>query len=429
MGDVGRQGTGVFELGRLLDTALRRLGVVPDALAGHSLGEWTAMAAAGIHPPEEVDAFLADFDPDALSVPGLAFAAIGAPSEVVLSELDGRGDVVLSHDNAPNQSMICGPEPAVAALVEVFRARAVISQILPFRSGFHTPMLEPYLDPIRKAAEAYTLHPAALPLWSATTVAPYPDEPAAIRELFIRHLLEPVRFRPLVETMYAAGFRAFVQLGAGQLGSLIDDTLHGRDHLVVPAHSPHRPGLPQLHRVASALWADGATPDLVPLLGGASTVTPARTVRRPNRPVRLDLGGANISLDPETRERLSAALVWPRHTAPSRGRRPGGTGPAGRGVVGTAAGRDGARLGRGDGGATRTRAPTLPVRAAHLRRTAPTFVRPSPPHPNPSPSPSPSKQPSTSPSTPCRTSWTTASSGSPPRPIPPTAGPWSRAPP
>ncbi|SOE61062.1 Acyl transferase domain-containing protein [Streptomyces sp. OV198] len=318
VGDVGRQGTGVFELGRLLDTALRRLGVVPDALAGHSLGEWTAMAAAGIHPPEEVDAFLADFDPDALSVPGLAFAAIGAPAEVVLTELDGRGDVVLSHDNAPNQSMICGPEPAVAALVEVFRARAVISQILPFRSGFHTPMLEPYLDPIRKAAEAYTLHPAALPLWSATTVAPYPDEPVAIRELFIRHLLEPVRFRPLVETMYAAGFRAFVQLGAGQLGSLIDDTLHGRDHLVVPAHSPHRPGLPQLHRVASALWADGAAPDLVPLLGGVSTstVAPARTVRRPSRPVRLDLGGANVSLDPETRDRLSAALARPPHTVP-----------------------------------------------------------------------------------------------------------------
>ncbi|WP_405888787.1 polyketide synthase dehydratase domain-containing protein [Streptomyces sp. NBC_01136] len=312
VGDVGRQGTGVFELGRLLDSALRRLGVVPDALAGHSLGEWTAMAAAGIHAPEEVDAFLADFDPDALSVPGLAFAAIGAPAEVVLTELGGRGDVVLSHDNAPNQSMICGPEPAVAELVGVFRSRAVISQILPFRSGFHTPMLEPYLDPIRKAAETYTLHPAALPLWSATTVAPYPGEPAAVRELFVRHLLEPVRFRPLVDTMYAAGFRAFVQLGAGQLGSLIDDTLHGRDHLVVPAHSPHRSGLPQLHRVASALWADGAAPDLAPLLGKTSTATPTRTGRRP---IRLDLGGANVSLDAETRERVGATLTRPRHTS------------------------------------------------------------------------------------------------------------------
>ncbi|MEV6530421.1 beta-ketoacyl synthase N-terminal-like domain-containing protein [Streptomyces sp. NPDC051639] len=311
VGHVGRQGTGVFELGRLLDAALRRLGVVPDALAGHSLGEWTAMAVAGIHPPDEVDAFLADFDPDALSVPGLAFAAIGAPAGQVLAELAGRTDVVLSHDNAPNQSMICGPEPAVAALVGVFRSRAVVSRILPFRSGFHTPMLEPYLGPIRKASEAYTLRPATLPLWSATTVAPYPDEPAAIRELFVRHLLEPVRFRPLVDAMYAAGFRAFVQLGAGQLGSLIGDTLHGRDHLVVPAHSPHRSGLPQLHRVASALWAEGAAPDLAPLLGGPPKSAPAtaRSGRRAARPVRLDLGGANVSLDAATRDRLAAELA------------------------------------------------------------------------------------------------------------------------
>ncbi|MFE5136542.1 beta-ketoacyl synthase N-terminal-like domain-containing protein [Streptomyces fagopyri] len=317
VGHVGRQGTGVFELGRLLDAALRRLGVVPDAVAGHSLGEWTAMAVAGIHPPDEVDAFLADFDPDALSVPGLAFAAIGAPAGQVLTELDGRTDVVLSHDNSPNQSMICGPEPAVAALVGVFRSRAVVSQILPFRSGFHTPMLEPYLDPIRKASEAYTLRPAALPLWSATTVTPYPDEPGAIRELFVRHLLEPVRFRPLVDTLYAAGFRAFVQLGAGQLGSLIGDTLHGRDHLVVPAHSPHRSGLPQLHRVASALWAEGAAPDLAPLLAGppGTAAAAARPVRRAARPVRLDLGGANVSLDAATRDRVAAALT--RHRTPA----------------------------------------------------------------------------------------------------------------
>ncbi|MFD4525853.1 beta-ketoacyl synthase N-terminal-like domain-containing protein [Streptomyces sp. NPDC058470] len=304
VGDVGRQGTGVFELGRLLDTALRRLGVVPDALAGHSLGEWTAMAAAGIHAPDEVDAFLAGFDPDSLSVPGLAFAVVGAPAEQVLAELSGQSDVVLSHDNAPNQSMICGPETVVTELVERFRARAVISQILPFRSGFHTPMLKPYLDPIREAAETYSLHPAKLPLWSATTVAPYPAEPDAIRDLFVRHLLEPVRFRPLVDTMYEAGFRAFVQLGAGQLGSLIDDTLNGRDHLVVPAHSPHRSGLPQLHRVVSALWADGAEPQPALLLGAARTAAPVRR----SRPIKLDLGGASVSLDTETRRRVGAAL-------------------------------------------------------------------------------------------------------------------------
>ncbi|OMI35485.1 type I polyketide synthase [Streptomyces sparsogenes] len=312
VGDIGRQGTGVFQLGRLLHAALERMDIVPDALAGHSLGEWTAMAAAGIHAEDETDAFLASFDPDALRVPGLAFAVIGAPADRVVETLRGQTQVVLSHDNAPHQSMICGPSDAVGEFVARFRGQSVIAQVLPFRSGFHTPMLRPFLDPIRKAAETFTLHPARLPVWSATTLGEYPSRPEAVRALFVRHLLEPVRFRPLVEAMYAAGFRAFVQLGAGQLGSLIADTLRGRDHLVVPAHSAHRPGLPQLLRVATALWADGAGPDTTVLRPGA---TPAPAREAVHRPVRLDLGGALVSLDEPTRTALRAALTPPPRAA------------------------------------------------------------------------------------------------------------------
>ncbi|TDC07095.1 acyltransferase domain-containing protein, partial [Streptomyces sp. 8K308] len=293
VGDIGRHGAAVFQLGRLLDTALRRVGVVPDAVAGHSVGEWTAMASGGIHAAAEVDAFLAEFDPDALRVPGVAFAVLGMPAERVGEELSGRDDVVLSHDNAPNQSMVCGPEPAVEELVDAVRERGVIAQILPFRSGFHTPMLAPYLGPIRRAVEAYTLHAPTTPVWSATTAAPYPAQPAAVRELFIRHLLEPVRFRPLIGALHDAGFRAFVQLGAGRLGSLIDDTLAGRDRVVVAAHAPVRDCLAQLRRVLTALWANGAEPDVTPLL----------TRRRAG--VRLDLGGPLVSLPPAARGLLT----------------------------------------------------------------------------------------------------------------------------
>ncbi|MEU8416529.1 beta-ketoacyl synthase N-terminal-like domain-containing protein [Amycolatopsis japonica] len=293
IGDVGRHGKGVFQLGRLLDTALRTLRVTPDALAGHSLGEWTAMAVAGIHADTEVDAFLAGFDPDALKVPGLTFAVIGAAASVVNDVLKGQSEVVLSHDNAPNQAMICGPAEVVDGFVRGFRADGVISQVLPFRSGFHTPMLAPYLGPIREAAERYTLHPAKLPLWSATTGKPYPAAAAEVRDLFVRHLLEPVRFRGLVENLYAAGFRAFVQTGAGQLGSLIGNTLHDREHLVVAAHSAHRSGLPQLLRTAMALWADGADP--------AFELLPGQRGAKRGRTIRLDLGGALVSLDERVR--------------------------------------------------------------------------------------------------------------------------------
>jgi acyl transferase domain-containing protein/phosphopantetheinyl transferase len=300
VGDVGRHGAAVFELGRLLEAALRGMGVVPDALAGHSLGEWTAMAAAGMHAPAEIDAFLAGFDPDSLVVPGLTFAAIGAPAGRVLAELAGRDDVVLSHDNSPNQAMICGPAPAVGALVTRFREAGTIAQVLPFRSGFHTPMLRPYLGPIDAAAARFTLHPPRVPIWSATTVSEYPSTEAGVRDLFVRHLLEPVRFRPLAEALHAAGFRAFVQVGAGQLGSLVGDTLHGKDHLVVSAHSPHRPGLAQLLRVATALWAEGAD------VTGTALPEQARAAAR--KAVKLDLGGRLISLDETTRAEVGARL-------------------------------------------------------------------------------------------------------------------------
>ncbi|WP_326953389.1 beta-ketoacyl synthase N-terminal-like domain-containing protein [Amycolatopsis sp. NBC_01286] len=301
VGDVGRQGAAVFELGRLLEAALRRMGVTPDAVAGHSLGEWTAMAAAGMHTTAEIDAFLAGFDPDSLVVPGLAFAAIGAPATQVLAELAGRDDVVLSHDNSPNQAMVCGPAAAVDALVKTFRTAGTVSQVLPFRSGFHTPMLRPYLGPIRAAADGFTLHPPRVPIWSATTVSEYPAAEADVRALFVRHLLEPVRFRPLAETLHAAGFRAFVQVGAGQLGSLIGDTLHGEDHFVVAAHSPHRPGLAQLLRVATALWAEGAALDGTALPGQTRAVT--------RKAVKLDLGGHVITLDDRTRAQVGARLA------------------------------------------------------------------------------------------------------------------------
>ncbi|MEV5954503.1 beta-ketoacyl synthase N-terminal-like domain-containing protein [Streptomyces sp. NPDC051987] len=311
VGDVGRHGFGVVGVGRLLDGALRRMGVVPDAVAGHSVGEWTAMVAAGLYAGDQVDAFMAGFDPDAVTVPGLAFAAVGAPADRVLAALHAdRTDagIVLSHDNAPNQSMVCGPDRAVADFVRAFRADGVLCQVLPFRSGFHTPMLAPYLAPIRESAERFRLHRPTVPVWSGTTAAPFPAAEAEVRELFVRHLLEPVRFRQLVEALYAAGHRVFVQTGPGQLASLIGDTLGDRDHLAVAANSPHRTGLAQLRRVATALWTAGAAvaPALPAAAGPALPGAAASARRRP--PVRLDLGGALVSLDGSELAGLRTAL-------------------------------------------------------------------------------------------------------------------------
>ncbi|OIJ85914.1 beta-ketoacyl synthase [Streptomyces sp. MUSC 14] len=316
VGDVGRHGFGVVGVGRLLDRALRRIGVVPDAVAGHSVGEWTAMAAAGLYSADEVDAFMAGFDPGSLTVPGLVFAALGTSAEHVRSALaDDWPDsgIVLSHDNAPRQSMVCGPGAAVDAFVKSLRAQGVICQVLPFRSGFHTPMLEPYLAPIKEAADRFRLHPPTVPVWSGTTAAPFPQDAADVRALFVRHLLEPVRFRELTEALYAAGHRVFVQTGPGRLTSLIDDTLGDRDHLAVAANAPQHSGMAQLRRVATSLWTAGAS--VVPALAARDTA--AVTARR-RPPVRLDLSGSLVSLEGPELDALRTALRPAARPAPAR---------------------------------------------------------------------------------------------------------------
>ncbi|KIE25626.1 beta-ketoacyl synthase [Streptomyces sp. MUSC 125] len=307
--DVARHGFGVVGVGRLLDRALRRMGVEPDAVAGHSVGEWTAMAAAGLYSAAQVDLFMAGFDPDSVTVPGLVFAAVGTSAAHVRAALAGAwadSGIVLSHDNAPRQAMVCGPDAAVREFVRSFQSQGVLCQVLPFRSGFHTPMLEPYLAPIKAAADRFRLHRPTVPVWSGTTAAPFPQAEASVRELFVRHLLEPVRFRELTEALYADGHRVFVQMGPGRLTSLIGDCLDGRDHLAVAGNSPHRDGMAQLRRAATALWTAGAA--VAPAVPRSAAAVGAAGAALRRRPVRLVLGGSLVSLDGPVLDALRAEL-------------------------------------------------------------------------------------------------------------------------
>jgi 3-oxoacyl-(acyl-carrier-protein) synthase/phosphopantetheinyl transferase/malonyl CoA-acyl carrier protein transacylase len=293
---LGRHGLGVFTVGRLLETALRRIGVTPDLLAGHSIGEWNAMTAAGIYPHRAVQELITAFDPAALQVPGLLFAALGCGAEQAAQLVDGLDGVVVSHDNCPHQSIICGNEAPVIAVLDRLQAHGITAQVLPFRSGFHSPMLAPYLNRILDTFADLPVRPPVRPIWSATTVDRYPDNPDRIRDLATRHLLEPVRFGPLIRRLYNTGTRAFVQVGTGSLPGFVADTLAGLPHLAVTANTSRRAGLDQLRRVAAALWMEGWTPrfDRLPCASiGTARVRSASS----GQGVPLDLGAPLIRLE------------------------------------------------------------------------------------------------------------------------------------
>jgi acyl transferase domain-containing protein/phosphopantetheinyl transferase len=298
-GNLGQHGAGVVEAGRLLDAALRRMGVVPDTVAGHSLGEWAAAATTGQMSTASVDEFLALFDADSVEMPEYVFAFVGAGVHDVAPILRDHPGVVISHDNAPTHCVINGLEHQVRPVLDEMRRRHVICQTLPFRSAFHTPAFAAGLEAIGAALRRWDVGTPSRQVWSATLAAPYPTERDEVLSLFTRHMVEPVRFRDTVAAMQRAGVRVFLQVGVGQLHAVIGENLRGHDHLSMPVNVPHRSGLAQLRRVATALWVEGASPDLAALQprrptapksggpGGSAPRGPA---------MKLDLGGPLVRL-------------------------------------------------------------------------------------------------------------------------------------
>ncbi|MFF9983439.1 type I polyketide synthase [Streptomyces erythrochromogenes] len=320
--------------GRFYARVLAALGIEADVLAGHSLGEWAAMVAAGMYPQEAADTFLDSLSPGDLRVPDLVYAALGCGASRAQAALHGMDRVVLSHDNCPHQSVICGEPDQVAAVVARLRSDGVLGQELPFRSGFHTPMWEPYLGQVRAAFDRLPLRPNSLPVWSATTCAPFPSGARDVRDLVVRHLLEPVRFRELTLGLHEQGVRTFVTLGPGSLPGFVEDTLRDLPHLSVSTSSPRLGGLAALDRTCAALWCEGLSAGVPAGLKARATTgasAPHRAEPAPG-PSAEALPGAPAQAEQEAE---AAPAVGPEGgAAPALPEAAGGTGgpaPAGAG--------------------------------------------------------------------------------------------------
>jgi len=313
--DLGSQGRQLIEVGRLLSDALSRMGIVADAVAGHSTGEWTAAAVSGQMSDATIDRVVDLFHGDKGKASERLFAVASASAEVIRPLLAAHPRVLLTHDNSPNQSVVNGPAADVEQFVAMLRARRILCWLMPFRSASHTPAFATYLGPVIEELPRLEILRPRVPIWSATVAAPFPDDPAQAIDLIVRHMMEPVLFRQTVEAMHDDGIRAFLQLGPGQLGSLIQDTLHDREHLVVPVNVARRSGIDQLRRVATAIWVEGGTPDMAALRPRAADATPVvrpgRRVMAPAPPrgpvLPLDLGTGLLRLNrPPQRESRAA---------------------------------------------------------------------------------------------------------------------------
>jgi acyl transferase domain-containing protein/phosphopantetheinyl transferase len=242
---------------------LRRLGLQPDVIVGHSTGDYSAMFAAGMI--ELTDAVLAwnsahNRLAQELAVPEVALLAVAADSTTVRSVAQQVGDAIhVAMENCPHQNVILGPKDAVDRAIAIFRERGVIYESLPFDRPYHTPLFRPYAEgACDEFFSKLSISASEVDTYSCTTASLYPVTAAEIKDLYVAHWVQPVLFQKTIEKMYADGVRIFVEAGPrGNLTAFVADILRGRPHLAMPANVAARSGLTQLNHLLGLLAAQG----------------------------------------------------------------------------------------------------------------------------------------------------------------------------
>ncbi|MFU1858508.1 beta-ketoacyl synthase N-terminal-like domain-containing protein [Sphingobacterium sp. NGMCC 1.201703] len=249
----------IFNSCSILDNSLKKLGIYPDMNAGHSLGEWLAGYSSELAEASSVKDLIDVLHPQTFELKDSKFIAIGTGLQEITPLITGIPNIYVSNDNCPHQVILCGSNTALKELVPQLKAKQIFHQILPFQSGFHSPFVADKLDLILAGMEKVQFQQTKIPLWSATTLKPYPSDQQAIRHLSAEHLVQPVRFRELTEKLYDEGVRFFIQVGTGGLTGFIDDTLKGKAFSTLASSVVTRSALAQLQRVVAALFVEGKT--------------------------------------------------------------------------------------------------------------------------------------------------------------------------
>ncbi|MEZ5374611.1 MAG: polyketide synthase dehydratase domain-containing protein [Microthrixaceae bacterium] len=275
---LGFQGAAIVHLGRFLTEVMGRLGHSGDHMASHSVGEWTAIATSGPIPPDEMERLLIDIDPADLDVPGCSSSC---------------------WDAGPRPPSSWPPRPAGVLRPRQLSTRRSCAARRPTSPGGRTgevapgdgrcfrspagssPAFEPYLAQVSRHLDHLEVATPYVPLWSATSLTPYPSAPDAVRHWPRRTTWSGNRPLPgpRRDPLRRRG-QVFVQLGVGSLPSFVDDTLKGRAHVAVSAASEKRPGLEQLVRLTGSLWAEGADITLG-LLGLGAVPAPVASEEAP----------------------------------------------------------------------------------------------------------------------------------------------------
>ena len=197
-------------------------------VAGHSLGEYSALCAAGSF-DLSTTARLLKLRGRAMqaAVPvgqGAMAALLGADLALAqkIADAAAEGEVcTVANDNDPSQVVISGHKDAIDRAIEMAKEMGAKRAIaLPVSAPFHCPLMQPAADAMRTALDEVVLHAPVVPLYANVTAAAESD-PEVIRNQLVEQVTGMVRWRESIANMAAAGVEEFVEIGGKVLGPMV----------------------------------------------------------------------------------------------------------------------------------------------------------------------------------------------------------------
>jgi len=192
----------------------RALDLEPQFAAGHSLGELAALAAAGVLTVDDAlelvvlrGTLMADADDE-----GSMLALVGADDDEAKA-VAAAADLTIANDNAPGQVVLAGDRDAFEAAEAKAQELGKRAIRLPVAGAFHSPAMEPAVQPFRTALDDVALGEAGFTVYSCASARPFTD----VREELAQALIRPVRWRETFTALHEAGAEHFVEVGPGKV--------------------------------------------------------------------------------------------------------------------------------------------------------------------------------------------------------------------
>ncbi|HEY6804820.1 MAG TPA: SDR family NAD(P)-dependent oxidoreductase [Pyrinomonadaceae bacterium] len=190
-------------------------GVTPEAMIGHSVGEYVAACLAGVFSLEDALRLVAVRGRLIQSVAPGSMLVVSLPEQKVRSIIESRSDLALAAINSPNLCTVSGTHEAIDALEAELKPQGLMLRRLQTSHAFHSPMMDPILEAFIEELSKVTLRPPAMPYLSNVTGEWIKAEEATDPRYYARHIRQPVLFNHGISEIFSNPERLLLEVGPG----------------------------------------------------------------------------------------------------------------------------------------------------------------------------------------------------------------------